>query len=1026
MEDDAQGEHLSVLWEREVDAQILRPPDWGHLARKGFDAPHVFSAYLHALRWNLVTSTNPRLFQSPHRAGIQVMSYQLEPLKKALQMPRVNLFIADDVGLGKTIEAGLILREMIMRQKVKRIVIACPASLVTQWQGEMEARFGLSFVIFDRDYLLNCRRERSYAINPWTTHSQFIVSHSLLRDEQYASPLRDWLSSAGLEGHRSGSMLVLDEAHHAAPATSSSYAIDSQFTRGMRELTPLFEHRLFLSATPHNGHSNSFSALLAMLDPQRFIRGEQIKDPRLLDQVMVRRLKDELREAVPGLSLPKREVVQHDISGLPDDAPDLALMRLLTQYRALRETRLEGGRRSQQAAANLVITTLQKRLFSSIEAFNSTLRVHRKSMEKLAAATEMEPEVSADLLTELNAPDAAADRADRPEEEVTEGIEQAVARATERSRGSQQISPEEIAILDRMAEIASQSRRLADPRLTDTKYGLIPWIRKNLLHPDGTWNNRRVLIFTEFTETKTYLRQQFEAAFANTDRAEERIATYRGGPGGGRLDEIKKAFNASPELHPLRILIATDAAREGVNFQNYCADLFHFDVPWNPSRMEQRNGRIDRKLQREDVVRCHYFVFTQRPEDHVIRTLVRKTETIRKELGSLSPVLERRIEDLLAEGLKPSLAATLEMLDAGASGRKAIDEELEAVRKRKVQLVEELKSLDDYLQDSKDYVGLNPPDFINAISTALELNNCPPLQGGPDRWRFPEIHGPAWFRAMGALRAPKPKDQDFYQWRTSSPIRPIVFQSPTHIDEGVVHLHLEHRVVQRLLGRLRAQGFVHNDLARACVGQTDDAIRRVVLLGRISLYGPGASRLHDEIIAVAARWIDPIARKGPLVPYAEDTEKLTLAALERSFESARSRRVDEAVERKLQSAAPLDVADLLPHLQARATAVTASAKEVLGNRGRLETEAMRRIIEDQRKRILAKKEEVNRNEAQMTLGFDKMELLQLEEERKDWDKRLTAIGREVEEEPARILKSYEVQAHRVEPIGVVYLWPISG
>jgi hypothetical protein len=177
-----------------------------------------------------------------------------------------------------------------------------------------------------------------------------------------------------------------------------------------------------------------------MLDPQRFILGEQIKDPRLLDQVMVRRLKDELRDAVPGLKLPKREVVQHDISGLPDDAPDLARMRLLTQYRALREKRLEGSRRSQQTAANLVITTLQKRLFSSIEAFNSTLRVHRKSMEKLAAATEVEPEVSADLLTELNAPDADDDRADRPEEEVTEGIEQAVASATERSKGSQQIS----------------------------------------------------------------------------------------------------------------------------------------------------------------------------------------------------------------------------------------------------------------------------------------------------------------------------------------------------------------------------------------------------------------------------------------------------------------------------------------------------------------------------------------------------------------------------------------------------------
>jgi len=153
---------------------------------------------------------------------------------------------------------------------------------------------------------------------------------------------------------------------------------------------------------------------------------------------------------------------------------------------------------------------------------------------------------------------------------------------------------------------------------------------------------------------------------------------------------------------------------------------------------------------------------------------------------------------------------------------------------------------------------------------------------------------------------------------------------------------------------------------------------------------------------------------------------LTLAALEKSFESARARRVGEAVERKLLEAASQDVADLLPHLQTRASTVTVTAKEVLNSRGRLEAEAMRRIIEDQRKRILARKEEVKRTEAQLTLGFDKMELLQLEEERKDWDRRLTAIGREVDEEPARILKSYEVQAHRVEPIGVVYLWPLSG
>lgn len=112
LEDDALGEALEVFWEREVDAQCLGKSSWESVANRGFDDPRYFSAYLQTLRWNCVTSTNPKLFQAPYRAGIEVKAYQLEPLRKALLMPRVNLFIADDVGLGKTIEAGLILREM--------------------------------------------------------------------------------------------------------------------------------------------------------------------------------------------------------------------------------------------------------------------------------------------------------------------------------------------------------------------------------------------------------------------------------------------------------------------------------------------------------------------------------------------------------------------------------------------------------------------------------------------------------------------------------------------------------------------------------------------------------------------------------------------------------------------------------------------------------------------------------------------------------------------------------------------------
>ena len=191
----------------------LGSSSWQAVAKRGFDDPRLFSAYLHTLRWNCVTSTNPNLFQAPYRAGIEVKAFQLEPLRKALRMPRVNLFIADDVGLGKTIEAGLILREMILRQKIRQVVVCCPPSVVLQWQEEMENRFGLTFMVFDRAYMAARRQERGYGINPWKTHTRFILSQALLRNEDYAAPLRDWLGDFS-----PGSILILDEAHNAAPA----------------------------------------------------------------------------------------------------------------------------------------------------------------------------------------------------------------------------------------------------------------------------------------------------------------------------------------------------------------------------------------------------------------------------------------------------------------------------------------------------------------------------------------------------------------------------------------------------------------------------------------------------------------------------------------------------------------------------------------------------------------------------------------------------------------------------------------
>jgi hypothetical protein len=221
-DDDAQGQSLEVLWDYELDRLILEEEGWADLAAKGFDHPRQFAAFLHTLRWNCVTATDPNLFQAPFRAGIKIDAYQMEPLRKALRLPRVNLFIADDTGLGKTIEAGLIARELLLRKKAKTIVVATPPSVLEQWKDELEERFGLVFELLDRGYLTRMRRERGFGVNPWRTHSRFLISHNLLIDPVYADPLREWLGQ-----FLPGSLLILDEAHHAAPASGGRYGIET-------------------------------------------------------------------------------------------------------------------------------------------------------------------------------------------------------------------------------------------------------------------------------------------------------------------------------------------------------------------------------------------------------------------------------------------------------------------------------------------------------------------------------------------------------------------------------------------------------------------------------------------------------------------------------------------------------------------------------------------------------------------------------------------------------------------------------
>ncbi|MDW8371464.1 MAG: DISARM system SNF2-like helicase DrmD [Geminicoccaceae bacterium] len=1038
-EDNAER-RLAVLWEKELDAEPLAEAGFDKLGERGFDANALFAGYLYNLRWNAVTAADPRLLQAPFRAGIRLEPYQLEPLAKALRLPRVNLLIADDVGLGKTIEAGLVVRELLLRGRIDLLVVAAPPSMLHQWQEELATRFGLEAVLVDRLYLRELRRKRGFSADPWASHTRFLISHQLLADEAWREGLERRLGA-----FRPKSLLVLDEAHHAAPASGEKLAIDSQFTRAIRDLARRFEHRLFLTATPHNGHSNSFSALLEILDPQRFVRGLKVRKGDL-EPVAVRRLKEDLRAlGEPGRGFPERRVEPIVVDGLPEDAPELVLGRLLAQYRELVETRLASAQTSRRRPALLLLATLQHRLLSSIPAFAATLERHRRAVERAeqragarslrldALASELEP-VSADLAEE------ASELADEGEEPEVEAVQ---LDAVEQLSAATLAGPSaaERALLEEMATIAHQAKLRADRRIA----WLLDWIDREAcpgFRSDpgrARWTDERLVIFTEWEETRRWLERHLRNALDGTDRAEERIACFTGASSMETRRRIQRAFNAPPEENPIRILLCTDAAREGLNLQRHCRQLVHFDLPWNPARIEQRNGRIDRKLQPAPEVVCRYFFFAQRPEDRVLQALLRKTETIRRELGPMGTVLDERLHRRLERGIRPEeaeqLAFAIEQEDI--SGRSTILEELEEERtsEAKSRLADRLDQLARQLETSRKVLRFDPDRLRCVVDAGLRLLFASRglLPAGEERasdgspiplYRIdPEDPGlradPRLARLVETLRPPPA-----LRGELGEAIRPVTFVETDRLGDRVVQLHLEHPFVRRVLARFGTQGIVEHLLSRACLSAAEVREPRVLLLGRLLLYGPAAVRLHEELLATAAPWVPPEQRREPLRPLTERTTGQLLDELEELLGGEPGPPVPQTVQAMLQAAIPRDVAELRPALEERARAAEERARRALAERGTQESANLARLLEELQARLSRELEQPP--DPQLTLALSEPERRQREAERRAQEERLCALARDKESEPERLRAQYEVKAWRLEPVGIVYLWPAAG
>jgi len=999
IEDDALGEELQVVWELEAGTsaqQSLSLPE-----PSGFDSPARLDAFLNAVRWGAASTADVRSIQSPFRSGIDIEDYQLDPVVRAIQMPRVNLLIADDVGLGKTIEAGMVLLELVLRHRARKALVVCPSSLQLQWRDQMRDKFGVEFRIVDSDLMKELRRTRGLHVNPWTHYPRLITSIDFLKRERPMRLFREILPTGDAPTFpRLFDLLILDEAHNVAPSGKGRYATDSLRTDAVRLLSPHFEHKLFLSATPHNGYRESFSALLELLDDQRFARGID-PDPKQLQAIMVRRLKSELPPKWDGSPrFPKRELEPLEVAYT---AEERRIHALLQKYTQLRKTSAEG--QEQQYVTEFVLKLLKKRLFSSPAAFASTLGQHERSLRS-AKRSGIQPSMVVLQRTLDRADEEYSDDGEK-EDNTQEAIEAAGSLAKSASK-------EELQILNEMKAWAQAASAAGDSKLR----AFISWI-KEIVRPNGTWTNERVIVFTEYRATQKWL-QTFLASegLAGADR----LMTLYGGMDSAERERIKAAFQFDPVHSPVRILLATDAASEGIDLQNHCHRLLHFEIPWNPNRMEQRNGRVDRHGQRAKAVKVYHFVgkdYKKAASDvatsvsdleadleFLMRAAI-KVNTIREDLGKVGPVIAEQVEAAMLGGAR--------ILDTVRAERES--EPIRKLMKFERDLKAQIAKHYDQLRETKKELQLDPENIQAVVEIALSLAGQPPLiptkLGGiwpdPSRTQCPIFHLPAlkgsWARAAEGLLHPH-----------TGEIRPIVFDHAlANGRDDVVLAHMNHVLVQMSLRLLRAEVWSPagkqklNRVAAAIV--PDDVLDSPAVFahGRLVVIGGDSQRLHEEVIASGG-----VLREGRF-------SRMNVGEVRDALAARTAQEPSQAVKARLASLWGKIEAAVMQSLEARMKERTAGLEKLLSERADKEVADITAIMKELEKRISA---ELNNPEnTQLVMEFNAMEREQFERNIHSLEARVRAIPAEIEKETAAIRQRFSNPQPRLFPVAVTFLVP---
>lgn len=977
IDEDALGEEIEVLWELEPGAHVIERAGLPRLS--GMDDPATLQAFLDAVRWGAATNADRGYLQAPFRSGVSIEDYQLDPLVRAIDMARTNLLIADDVGLGKTIEAGLVIQEMLLRHRARTVLVLCPASLQEKWRVEMQEKFGLEFRVVDTEYVKRLRRERGLHANPWTSFPRLITSMDWAKQGEGLRLLRDALP-AHVTHPRKFDLLIIDEAHNVAP-TVGRYAVESLRTRLVRLAAPHFQHKLFLTATPHDGYTESFTALLELLDDQRFARNVLPSDPQLA-RVMVRRLKSDLVDANGKRIYPERRLEALPIE-YADDERDAR--RLLDTYIKSRESAADGAR----AVDHFVHQLLRKRLSSSPAAFAATLERHVATIEGRASRERSDRKLDDRILRRAIAK-TEEDYADDAQREAAEA--EAIEEAGKHARPP---TEDERLLQGRLRSWAQQAARRTDAKAR----AVLKWLAEHLKDGDQ-WTNERVILFTEYRATQQWMHEILAAQGLGGDR----LALIYGGMDPKEREAVKAAFQASPSESPVRILLATDAASEGIDLQNHCHLMIHLEIPYNPNVMEQRNGRIDRHGQRSsEVIIWHPVDAEGGHGDDILRAL-RKLEAMRADMGSVNPVIAPQLPDLL-EGRRRDLDTRL---------AEARMEKSRRFVKAERDLRERVAKLHERLTDTRHEQSLVPEHIERAVRTALRLADKPDLEpvalpDAPDGtvFRMPALSG-SWSRCLEGLEHPY-----------TQKVRPITFDHDVAKGrDDVVLVHLNHRLVQMSLRLLRAEIWARDDvkkLHRVTVRSVPDGRIEgpaVVVISRLVVTGGNHHRLHEELTEAGGYLRDAGFRREERVTeirrWLEESQPAALSAS--TFDALRTR-FDKQREAVLAA------------VETRSKDRLRFLANTIETRKRKEADDIRQVLDDL-ERALKTEIAAERQPLQLSL-FSEDERTQLRRDRAALEARLARIPQERNQELQAIEERHSNAIEHTFPVAVVLVVPNS-